>query len=109
VKVVRLETFPLSIPYRRNEVSALISRAGVSDVLVKITTDDGLVGWGEACMNSETVGIERAVQAAVPFVLGRDPWDARPWTISSICNGARRTMSQGNAPMRSHAATACST
>lgn len=76
MKVVQLETFPISIPYRRTEVSALISRAGVSDVLVKLTTDDGLIGWGEACMNSETVGIERAVQAAAPFVLGRDPWDS---------------------------------
>jgi glucarate dehydratase len=76
MKVARLETFPINIAYRRKEVSALIARAGVSDVLVKLTTDDGLVGWGEACMNSETVGIERAVRAAAPFVLGRDPWDS---------------------------------
>ena len=27
-------------------------------------------------MNSETIGIQKAVEAAAPFVVGRDPWDS---------------------------------
>ena len=76
MKITKLEAFPLSIRYTRKEVSALIAREGVSDVIVKLTADNGLVGWGEACMNSETIGIQKAVEAAAPFVVGRDPWDS---------------------------------
>jgi glucarate dehydratase len=76
MKITKLEAFPLSIRYTRKEVSALIAREGVSDVIVKLTADNGLVGWGEACMNCETVGIQKAVEAAAPFVVGRDPWDS---------------------------------
>src|SRR6187402_1206372 len=74
MKITKLEAYPLSIKYTRKEVSALIAREGVSDVIVKLTADNGLVGWGESCMNCETVGIQKAVEAAAPFVVGRDPW-----------------------------------
>ena len=74
MKITKLEAIPISIKYTRKEVSALIAREGVSDVIVKLTADNGLVGWGEACMNSETIGIQKAVEAAAPFVVGRDPW-----------------------------------
>lgn len=75
MKIVKLEAFPINIAYKRVEKSALIYREGVSDVIVKITADNGLVGWGEACMNCEASGIEKAVLAATPFVIGRCPWD----------------------------------
>lgn len=75
MKITKLETFPVNIAYTHIEKSVLIARAGVSDVVVKLSTDDGLVGWGEACMNSETAGIVAAVEAARPFVLGRSPWE----------------------------------
>ena len=87
MKVVKIEAFPLSIPYTRKEVSALIAREGVSDVVVKLTADNGLVGWGEACMNSETVGIQKAVEAAAPFVVGRDPWDTEAIAHDFFING----------------------
>ena len=35
MKITKLEAFPLSIKYKRKEVSALIAREGVSDVIVK--------------------------------------------------------------------------
>ena len=69
-----METFPAVIPYRHTEVSAIISRSGVSDVVVKLVTDDGLVGWGEACMNCDTATTLAAIEAMRPFVLGRSPW-----------------------------------
>jgi len=75
MKVVKLEAIPVAIPYKRVEASSLIARGGVADVLVKITTDDGRVGWGECTRAADTPGIEAAVEAMAPLVLGRDPWD----------------------------------
>jgi L-Ala-D/L-Glu epimerase len=75
VKIARVETTPVSVPYRHREVSSQVARDGVSDVLVKLTTDDGLVGWGEACCGADTASVEAALQAMTPFVVGRDPWN----------------------------------
>jgi glucarate dehydratase len=75
VKIATLETIPVSVPYRHREVSSIVARDGVSDVLVKLTTDDGLVGWGEACCGADTASVELALRAMAPFVVGRDPWN----------------------------------
>jgi len=75
VKIAALETIPVSIPYRRREVSSIVARDGVSDVLVKLTTDDGLVGWGESCCGADTASVDAAVQSMAAFVVGRDPWN----------------------------------
>jgi L-Ala-D/L-Glu epimerase len=70
-----LDVYPLSIAYHHNETSSIINRGGVSDVIVKLTTDDGLVGWGECTAPGDTESIVAAARAAEPFLLGRDPWD----------------------------------
>ena len=75
MKIAKVETTPVSVPYRHREVSSQVARDGVSDVLVKVTTDDGLVGWGEACCGADTASVVAALHAMTPFVLGRDPWN----------------------------------
>ena len=75
MKIASVETFPVSIPYLQPEKSSRVHRGGVSDVVVKITTDDGLVGWGESCSGPDTLSVEQALKAMLPFVLDRDPWD----------------------------------
>ena len=75
MKVAAIETIPVSVPYRHREVSSLIARDGVSDVLVKVTTEDGLVGWGEACCGADTESVAAALRGMAPFVAGRDPWN----------------------------------
>jgi L-alanine-DL-glutamate epimerase-like enolase superfamily enzyme len=75
VKVATIEAIPVSVPYRHREVSSLVARDGVSDVLVKVTTDDGVVGWGEACCGADTASVEAALNAMTPLVLQRDPWN----------------------------------
>jgi L-alanine-DL-glutamate epimerase-like enolase superfamily enzyme len=76
VKVAKLETFVVNVPYLHDEVSSRIRRSGVTSVVVKLTADDGLVGWGESCGNiANAVSIEEAVRYACPFLLGSDPWD----------------------------------
>jgi glucarate dehydratase len=75
MKIVGFETFPVSVPYAHAERSFRVQRGGVSDVIVKLTTDIGLVGWGESCCGADTASIEAALQAMKPLVVGRDPWE----------------------------------
>lgn len=75
MKVARFEVIPVSVPYSHVEMSSLVARAGVTDVLVKLTADNGLVGWGECTRAADAAGIVSAVTAMKPFVLGRDPWE----------------------------------
>ena len=72
MKVVKLEAFPVRVAYKRVESSSLINRDGVTDVIVKLTADNGLVGWGECTRAADTAGIESAVHAMAPLVIGRE-------------------------------------
>lgn len=74
MKISRCETFIVSVPYRHDEVSSRVYRGGVTDIVVKLTADNGLVGWGECCSGPDAASVEQAVRSAAPFVLGRDPW-----------------------------------
>lgn len=74
MKVSNLEFIPVSIPYTHREVSSMVRRDGVTDILVKVTTDDGLVGWGESCSGANTESVVETLHAIAPFVLGRSPW-----------------------------------
>src|SRR5881628_725218 len=76
MKITHLELIPISIPYSHREVSSQIRRDGVTDVLVKAVTDDGLVGWGESCSGANVESVEEALKAMVPFVVGRSPWES---------------------------------
>ena len=74
--IAKLEFFPISIPYTHREVSYQIKRDGITNVLVKVTADDGIVGWGEACSGANTQSVEEALRSMVPFVVGRSPWES---------------------------------
>lgn len=74
MKITSLDVWPLSIAYKHNEVSAIINRGGVSDVIVRIGTDNGLVGWGECTCPGDTESVAAAARSAEPFLLGRNPW-----------------------------------
>jgi L-Ala-D/L-Glu epimerase len=74
VKVASIDTVVVNVPYDRRELSYQVARDGVTSVLVKVVTDDGVVGWGEACSGADVVSMKAAVEAMKPFVLGRDPW-----------------------------------
>ncbi len=75
MKISKLETFIVNVAYTHDEVSSRIVRGGVTAVIVKLTADNGLVGWGESCGNiADAASVEIAVKCAEPFVVGRDPW-----------------------------------
>ncbi len=75
MKVASIETTIVSVPYLHREVSSQVARDGVTDVLVRVETEDGHVGWGEACSGADVASVDAALRAMAPFVIGRDPWN----------------------------------
>ena len=78
MKIVRVDAIPLSIPCRYGGSWTLGTRGwqALDFCLVRVDTDAGLTGWGEAFSYS----CRRAVAAAVrdmiaPLAVGRDPAD----------------------------------
>src|SRR5581483_1623733 len=42
-------------------------------IFVKLETDQGLVGWGEASLEWKTRAVVGALQDLAPFIMGEDP------------------------------------
>ena len=94
MKIAKIESWPINIPYKHMEKSALVARSGVTDLSIKITTDSGLVGWGESTRVADVFGIQAAIKAMTPIVLGRSPWnreaicrdifDSGPWLYQEM-------------------------
>jgi L-alanine-DL-glutamate epimerase-like enolase superfamily enzyme len=76
MRITNLEFIPVSVPYTHREVSSRVNRDGVTDVIVKAITDDGLIGWGESCSGSDVKSVLGALEAMKPFVVGSDPWES---------------------------------
>lgn len=74
MKIASIESIIVSVPYSHREISSRVQRDGVTAVLVKITSDNGLVGWGECCPGPDVYSIQAALNAAIPLLIGRDPW-----------------------------------
>ena len=80
MKIRSVEAIPLAIPYRRPFAFASGKVTAADHVLVRITTDDGLVGHGEAPPRPYTYGETAAsIVAAVrelfaPVLVGADPF-----------------------------------
>src|SRR6185436_7409414 len=76
MKISRLETWTLSVPYLHDEISSRVARSGVTDTIIKLTADNGLVGWGECTSGPNAASIEESVRAFEPLLLGLDPWQS---------------------------------
>ena len=80
MKIDKVEAIPLAIPYRRPFGFASGRVTAADHVLVRITTDDGLVGHGEAPPRPYTYGeTASSIVAAVrdlfgPVLVGADPF-----------------------------------
>jgi len=78
MRIADVQAFPISFPYPADGQVALgIGRTVKRDaVLVKVTTDDGLVGWGEAHAGRSPGAIARIVETTLKaLVLGMDAAD----------------------------------
>jgi glucarate dehydratase len=76
MKIARLEVMGANVAYRHREVSSQVERDGVTAGVIRLETDSGLVGWGEACSGADMASVLATVNAMAPFVVGGDPWRA---------------------------------
>ncbi len=74
MKITAIENTMVSVPYSHRETSSRVQRDGVTAVLVKISTDTGLIGWGESCPGPNVESIYAALQSVATLFVGRDPW-----------------------------------
>ena len=74
MKVTGLETTIVNVPFGREGAGS--GRDGTTEVIVKLSADNGLVGWGESPGQlSSAAAIEATVRHIAPLIVGRDPWD----------------------------------
>ena len=74
--IARIDTFPLRIPFRAGPGKP---RPPVDSLLVKVTTEQGREGWGEAFGFEATPVTRRAVEDLIaPLCEGRDPAQIGP-------------------------------
>ncbi|HEY1542752.1 MAG TPA: enolase C-terminal domain-like protein [Xanthobacteraceae bacterium] len=80
MKITLIEPIAVAFPMKKPVHMAGVEIRQADNVLVRLETDTGLVGWGEAAsaptMTGETVeSMMAAIAYMVPAVLGRDPED----------------------------------
>ena len=75
MRIAQAEFTIVSVPYTHRENSAQVNRDGVTSVVVKLTTDDGLVGWGESCSGSNVESVLEVLNNCRPMLIGRNPWN----------------------------------
>ena len=76
MQILDLEFTPVSVPYTHREISSQVNRDGVTDIVVRVTTDDGLTGWGESCSGANVESVVETLKAMAPFLVGRSPWES---------------------------------
>ena len=74
MRVSRYDIRVANVAYQHRELSSQVARDGVTAGVLRLETDDGLVGWGEFCAGSDIASVVDAARAMMPFVLGGDPW-----------------------------------
>jgi L-alanine-DL-glutamate epimerase-like enolase superfamily enzyme len=80
MRIAKVESFPISLTLARPVKMSNATIAKSHNVLVKITTDEGLFGWGEGVSAPQLTGqnqklILASIARLTPFVLGEDPID----------------------------------
>ena len=75
MKITRITTTPLLVPYKKpyHWAKGIIRGAGV--VLVEVHTDDGLVGIGECVATPSAPAIEAYLNVAGDICIGRSPFE----------------------------------
>ena len=76
MKIAAVEAVPLGIPWRPTDPpSPWTARLG-TQVLVRVATDEGFVGWGEAFALGAPAAVGAVVRDALaPLLLGEPPTD----------------------------------
>ncbi len=74
MKITDVRAIPLAIPYRRTELPSPWTDGVRRQLLVRVQTDDGLVGWGEAFALGPTLAVCHVIEESLrPLLLGEPP------------------------------------
>jgi galactonate dehydratase/glucarate dehydratase len=74
MRITGLRVTPVAVPFREDELWAYGGRRGLVSILLEVTTDEGLVGLGEAPAYPSTDIVLSVLRAVEPLVLGEDPF-----------------------------------
>jgi muconate cycloisomerase len=75
VKITRVETKPLRIPYKTPFHWAQGNVEAAEVILVSVHTDEGIVGYGESMSSASPRAIESLLQEAGKAYIGRSPFE----------------------------------
>jgi L-alanine-DL-glutamate epimerase-like enolase superfamily enzyme len=78
LKITSVETFPVSLPLAKPVHMSHVTIHASNNVLVKVTTDEGIVGWGEGVEAMDVTGdnqgrIKASIDALGARIVGMDP------------------------------------
>ncbi len=74
MKITAVQAVPLAIPVRLSGPPSPWAAGAGKQVLVRVTTDDGLVGWGECFAYGAPLAVASVVdEALAPLLIGEDP------------------------------------
>jgi len=77
MKVMQIDIYTIALPFIHTERWSTGGRKGCANVVLKLTTDDGLVGWGETSGGSggSASVVRAAVESCREFVIDLNPFD----------------------------------
>src|SRR5499426_806305 len=74
VKITEIRAIPLAVPLQVSGPPSSWAAGAGKQILVRATTDEGLVGWGEAFAYGATEAVCHVIDDALaPMLLGQDP------------------------------------
>jgi D-galactarolactone cycloisomerase len=81
VKITGVRALPLGIPLRAATPPSPWSAGAAKQLLVRVATDAGLVGWGECFAYGAPLAVVNVVEEALaPLLVGEDPTAIEPLT-----------------------------
>ena len=74
MRITKLRTTPVAVPFRTDEIWAFGRRRGQASVLLELETDEGVTGLGEAATYPSTDIVLAVFRSLEPLVIGSDPF-----------------------------------
>lgn len=74
MRITKIVSTPVAVPFRTEEIWAFGRRRGQISVLIELQTDEGLVGIGEAAAYPSTDVVLAVLRSLEPLVIGEDPF-----------------------------------
>ncbi|MQA77533.1 MAG: mandelate racemase [Streptosporangiales bacterium] len=74
MRITGIEATPVAVPFHEDERWAFGARKGMISLLVRVTTDEGVTGLGEAAAYPSADIVNAVLTSIEPLVVGEDPF-----------------------------------